>query len=74
MAKSSTKETIDLNPDVSASARWHVHREVEPTIAVNADRLDITDSGALIFTVGDSDAMPSLVVPAHAYTYCSKVA
>jgi hypothetical protein len=39
---------VDLNPDVSANGRWNVHRDGELTLGVNADKLDITDSGALV--------------------------
>jgi hypothetical protein len=67
-------QIIDLNPDVSASARWNVHRKGEPTLGINADKLDITESGALILIVGDSDATPPVVIAANGYSYSVKVA
>ena len=72
--RSKTSPIIDLNPDVSASGRWNVHRAGEPTLGVNADRLDITDSGALIFIVGSTDDAPPVVIASNAYSYCVKVA
>jgi hypothetical protein len=72
--KSKEYPIIDLNPDMSASGRWNVHRAGEPTLGVNADKLDITESGALIFTVGSLDDAPPVVIASNAYSYCVKVA
>ena len=73
-ASSSNPAVVDLNPDVSGAGRWNVHRDGQPTLGVNADKLDITDGGALIFIGGSSDEAPLVVIAAHAYSHCAKVA
>jgi hypothetical protein len=65
---------INLNPDVTAGSRWNVHRAGQQALGINADKLEITDSGALIFIVESSDDAPPVVIAANAYLYCVKVA
>jgi hypothetical protein len=76
MAKRAIKklETLELNPDVSAGSTWIVHRTgaLKP-LSVNADQLDVTESGALVFITGSSDAKPCVVVPPREYLYCTKI-
>jgi hypothetical protein len=75
MAKRATKklETLELNPDMSAGSTWIVHRAgaLKP-LSVNADQLDVTESGALVFITGSADAKPCVVIPPHEYLYCTK--
>lgn len=73
--KTSKQETaaVDVNPDASASATWIVYRTGPlPALSVNADHLDITENGTLIFFVGGSNAPPQLVVAGDQYLYCTK--
>ena len=76
MAKRATKklETLELNPDVSASSTWIIQRAgaLKP-LSVNADQLDVTESGALVFITGSGDAKPCAVIPPHEYLYCTKI-
>ena len=76
MAKRATKklEALELNPDVRAGSIWIVHRAgaLKP-LSVNADQLDVTESGALVFITGSGDAKPCVVIPPHEYLYCTKV-
>ena len=75
MAKRATKqlETLELNPDERAGSTWIVHRtgSLKP-LSVNADQLDVTESGALVFITGAGDAKPCVVIPPHEYLYCTK--
>src|SRR5690349_13866639 len=69
-AKAAKKsDPVEINPGISAAGQWVVHRVGQPALAVNADQLDITDSGALIFIVGGAHTLPSLVVAADQYLY-----
>ena len=76
MAKRAIKklDTLELNPDVSAGSTWIVHRTgaLKP-LSVNADQLDVTESGALVFITGSSDAKPCVVIPPREYLYCTKI-
>ena len=79
MAKRASKkptgsEALELNPDVSAGNTWIVHRAgaLKP-LSVNADQLDVTESGALVFITGSGDAKPCVVIPPHEYLYCTKI-
>ena len=76
MAKRATKklETLELNPDARAGSTWLVHRAgaLKP-LSVNADQLDVTESGALVFITGSGDAKPCAVIPPHEYLYCTKI-
>ena len=75
MAKRATKkvEVLELNPNTSAGHTWTIHRAgaLKP-LSVNADQLDVTESGALVFITGSGDAKPCVVVPPHEYVYCTK--
>jgi hypothetical protein len=76
MAKRPTKklETVELNPDERAGSTWIVHRAgTQKPLSVNADQLDVTESGALVFITGSADAKPCAVIPPHEYLYCTKI-
>jgi hypothetical protein len=76
MAKRATKklETVELNPGTSAGCTWLVNRAgTQKPLSVNADQLDVTESGALVFITGAGDAKPCVVIPPHEYLYCTKV-
>jgi hypothetical protein len=75
MAKRATKklEVLELNPDVGAGSTWIVHRAAGAPLSVNADQLDVTESGALVFIIGSADAKPCVVIPPHEYLYCTKI-
>jgi hypothetical protein len=73
-ARSATSDSHEVNPDVRASGLWHVYRAgTSGALAINADHLDVTDSGALIFMVGSPESSPRVVVAADQYLYCAKV-
>jgi hypothetical protein len=76
MAKRASKklETLELNPDARAGSTWVVYRAgaLKP-LSVNADQLDVTESGALVFITGSADAKPCVVIPPHEYLYCTKI-
>jgi hypothetical protein len=73
VTKPKVQTNIEVNPDVTAASTWDVHRDGEKTLSVNADQLEITESGALIFIVGGADNAPPVVVAANQYLYCAKV-
>lgn len=73
-AKSTAKsDTHEVNPGIRAAGVWNVYRPGMGTLSINADQLDITDSGALIFIVGGANSAPQVVVAADQYLYCTKV-
>ena len=64
----------ELNPGFKAAGAWVVYRPgTMSALSINADHLDVTDSGALIFMVGGSNAPPQIVIAADQYLYCTKV-
>jgi hypothetical protein len=72
-SKPDKSEAHELNPGVSASGRWTVYRANSlPALAVNADQLDVTENGTLIFFVGSSNAPPQAVIAGDQYLYCAK--
>ena len=73
-ARPAKSDSHEINPGVRAAGVWNVCRAgTMGTLAVNADHLDVTDSGALIFTVGNPELSPQIVVAADQYLYCTKV-
>jgi hypothetical protein len=66
-------ETHEVNPGVRAAGTWNVYRSGMETLSINADQLEITDSGALIFVLGGANAVPPVVVAANQYLYCARV-
>lgn len=67
-------ETHDVNPGVKASGSWTVYRPAPlSALSVNADQLDVTENGTLIFFVGGSNAPPHAVIAGDQYLYCTKV-
>lgn len=73
-ARSAKSDSHEVNPGVSAAGVWHVFRSgALGTLAVNADHLDVTESGALIFVIGGANAAPQIVVAADQYLYCARV-
>jgi hypothetical protein len=73
--KTKSKSFVDeVNPGVKATAAWNIYRSAPlTTLAVNADQLDVTENGTLIFLIGGSNGPPQLVVAGEHYLYCSKV-
>jgi hypothetical protein len=71
--KAKVQTNIEVNADVAASGTWNVVRAGQKTLAVNADQLEITESGALIFIVGSADNAPAMVVASNQYLFCTKV-
>lgn len=72
--KSTTKsQPHEVNPGVRAAGTWNVYRSGLETLSVNADQLEITDSGALIFVLGGANAAPPVVVAANQYLYCARI-
>ena len=73
--KSGQKSDVqELNPGVSAASLWNVYRATSQPLAVNADYLEVTDGGALLFFVGQGTNMPPhIVIAADQYIYCSKI-
>ncbi|MPZ36626.1 MAG: hypothetical protein GEU95_00955 [Rhizobiales bacterium] len=73
-ASKQESEAHELNPGVSASGCWTVYRPGPlPALAVNADHLEITENGTLIFFIGGSNAPPQVVIAGDQYLYCTKV-
>jgi len=73
-ANKSEPDTHDVNPEVTSSSRWTVFRPSPlQALSVNADQLDVTENGTLIFFVGGSNAPPQVVIAGDQYLYCSKV-
>jgi hypothetical protein len=73
-AEKSEKKAHDLNPDVTSSGCWTVFRPSPlQALSVNADQLDVTENGTLIFFVGGSNAPPQVVIAGDQYLYCTKV-
>jgi Tol biopolymer transport system component len=71
--KKDNSEAIELNPGVSAAGRWLVYRaDSLQTLAINADQLDVTENGTLIFFVGGSNEPPQAVVAGDRYLHCAK--
>jgi hypothetical protein len=68
-----TSEAREVNPGVRAAGTWNVYRAGLETLSVNADQLEITDSGALIFVLGGANAVPPVVIAANQYLYCARV-
>ena len=68
-----TSQAHEVNPGVRAAGTWNVYRSGLETLSVNADQLEITDSGALIFVLGGANAAPPVVVAANQYLYCARV-
>jgi hypothetical protein len=68
-----TSDVEELNPGVSSAAVWHVHRSGMQPLSINADHLDITENGTLIFISGGSNGPPQAVVAGNQYLYCTKV-
>jgi hypothetical protein len=66
-------EVHEVNPGVRAAGTWNVYRSGLETLSVNADQLEITDSGALIFILGGANAAPPVVVAANQYLYCARI-
>ena len=66
-------QTHEVNPGVRAAGTWNVYRSGLETLSINADQLDVTDSGALIFVLGGANAAPPVVVAANHYLYCARV-
>ena len=65
---------LELNPGVTTSGCWTVYRSSPlPALTVNADQLDITENGTLIFFTGGSNAPPQVVIAGDQYLYCAKV-
>lgn len=71
--KNAKPDAQELNPGVHATNRWNVYRANGPTLAVNADQLDITENGTLIFFIGNSNEPPQAVIAGNEYTYCAKL-
>jgi hypothetical protein len=71
-SKNDKPEARELNPGVHATNRWTIYRANAPTLAVNADQLDITENGTLIFFLGNSNEPPQAVIAGTEYTYCEK--
>ncbi len=63
----------EVNPGVRAAGTWNVYRSGLETLSINADQLDVTDSGALIFVLGGANAAPPVVVAANHYLYCARI-
>lgn len=63
----------EVNPGVRAAGTWNVYRSGLETLSINADQLEITDSGALIFVLGGANAVPPVVVSANSYLYCARI-
>jgi hypothetical protein len=73
-ARAGKSDAHELNPGVKAAGTWHVVRAgTMGTLAINADYLDVTDSGALIFMLGGANSPPQIVVAADQYLYCTRV-
>ena len=73
-ARTAKPDSHEVNPGVRAAGTWKVYRAgTMGTLSVNADHLDVTDSGALIFMVGHAESPPQIVVAADQYLYCAKV-
>ena len=68
------QEGLAAIDDVSAGGTWIIYRAgaLKP-LSVNADQLDVTESGALVFITGSADAKPCVVIPPHEYLYCTKI-
>lgn len=66
-------QAYEVNPGVRAAGTWNVYRSGLETLSVNADQLEITDSGALIFVLGGANAAPPVVVAANQYLYCARI-
>ena len=71
-SKNDKPDAHELNPGVRATNRWNVYRATGPTLAVNADQLDVTENGTLIFFLGNSNEPPQAVIAGNEYTYCAK--
>jgi hypothetical protein len=66
--------TNEINPGVSSNGAWEIYRSAPlETLTVNADQLDVTENGTLIFLIGGSNGPPQVVVAGDQYLYCSKV-
>ncbi len=63
----------ELNPGVNSASLWNVYRSGMPPFSINADHLDITENGTLIFIKGGTDGPPQVVVAGNQYLYCTKV-
>jgi hypothetical protein len=73
-AKTEKKSDVqELNPGVSSAATWNVYSSGMPTFSINADHLDVTENGTLIFINGGSNGPPQVVVAGDQYLYCTKV-
>jgi hypothetical protein len=66
-------QSQEVNPGVNAAGTWDVYRSGQKTLSINADQLEITDSGALIFIVAGANSTPPVVVAANQYLYCARV-
>jgi hypothetical protein len=66
--------THEVNPTAAGSGTWAVYRSAPlEALIVNADHLDITENGTLIFLLGGTNGPPQVVVAGDHYLYCTKV-
>jgi hypothetical protein len=64
----------EVNPGASATGAWTVYCSAPlGTLTVNADQLDVTENGTLIFIIGGSNGPPHVVIGGDQYLYCTKV-
>jgi len=68
-----TSDVEELNPGVSSTALWTVYRSGLQPFSINADHLDVTENGTLIFINGGNNGPPQVVVAGNQYLYCTKV-
>jgi hypothetical protein len=63
------KSSVELNPGANFAGRWNVYRTAG-NFTINADQLEVTEAGALVFLVKDD---PLYVFPADQYQYAAKL-
>jgi hypothetical protein len=64
-----TVKSVELNPGAKFAGTWNVYRTTG-NFTINADQLEVTEAGALVFLVKDD---PLYVFPAGQYLYAAKI-
>jgi hypothetical protein len=62
-------KSVELNPGANFAETWNVYRTTG-NFTINADQLEVTEAGALVFLVKDD---PLYVFPAGQYQYAAKI-
>ena len=63
-----TVKSVELNPTATFAEKWIVY-QTSGSVVVNAEQLDVTEGGALVFLVNDD---PLYVFPPDQYLYVAK--